>query len=272
MRNVNFRTVLIYLLTILVTAIFVFPLLWLFLTSFKTRVEILAIPPKFIFKPSLGYYSFVLHSPFMTGFKNSIIIAVASSVFSVILGTLTAYGLSRYPIRLSENLLFWMLSLRMLPVIAIIVPMYMIFRALGLLDTHIALILIYSIFNISFTVWLMKGMFDEVPRDLEESGMLDGYSPFEVFSKVSLPLVSAGIATTAVFCLIQTLNEFMLALILTNRVAVTAPVALSGFHAFFGIDWGNITAAATIFLSPVIIFTIFVRKYLIRGLSFGGMK
>ena len=270
--GIPLKNILIYALIVVATLVFLFPIFWLLLTTFKVRVDVFAIPPKFIFHPTLDNYKMVLHSPFMKYFANSLIIAVVSTTFSVVLGTLTAYGFSRYPVRRSDNLLFWILSLRMLPVIAVVVPFYILFRTLNLLDTHLALVLIYGIFNVAFTVWLMKGMFDEVPRELEEAAMMDGYSPLHVFLQVSLPQVWAGVATTAVFCLIQSLNEFLIALILTNQTAVTAPVGLAKFQSFFGIDWGQITAASSIFVMPILIFTIFVRNYLIRGLSFGRMK
>jgi multiple sugar transport system permease protein len=265
------RTI-ISVLMLLVTVIFTFPLIWLILTSFKFRIDIFAIPPT-ILTYTLENYAFVFGSPWMRNFYNSIIVAVISMVFSLVVGTLTAYGFSKYPIRRSENVLFWILSLRMLPVIAILVPFYLVFKTVKLLDTYLALIMIYSIFNIAFTIWLMKDMFDQVPKEIEEAAMLDGYKPWEIFLEISLPQVYAGLATTAIFCLIQTFNEFFIALILTNQVALTAPVGLmSKFSSFFGIEWGQITAAATVFLAPIIVFTVFVRNYLVQGLSFGQMK
>jgi multiple sugar transport system permease protein len=258
--------------TILITLIFAFPLFWVVISSFKTRLDLFAIPPKWFFTPTWENYRGILASDFIRQFFNSLLIAVVSTIISIILGSLTAYGFSRHSIRGSDFLLFWILSLRMLPVIAVVVPFYLLFRALGLLDTHIALILVYCIFNISFSVWVLKGFFDEIPLELEEAAMLDGYSPPQVFFRVSLPLARAGLATTAIFCLIQSLNEFLVALALTARAAETAPVGLAKLQTFLGTDWGRISAAATIFMLPVVIFTILVRNELIRGMSFGRMK
>jgi len=258
--------------TILITLVFFFPLFWVVLSSFKTRLDLFAIPPKWLFIPTLENYRGILASDFVQQFLNSLIIAVVSTLISITLGSLTAYGFSRYSIRNSDFILFWILSLRMLPVIAVVVPFYLVFRALHLLDTHVALILVYCIFNISFSVWVLKGFFDEIPLELEEAAMLDGYSPPQVFFRVSLPLARAGLATTAIFCLIQSLNEFLVALALTARVAETAPVGLAKLQTFLGTDWGRISAAATIFMLPVVIFTILVRNELIRGMSFGRMK
>ncbi len=258
--------------TILITLVFAFPLFWVVISSFKTRLDLFAIPPKWLFTPTLENYQGILASDFVHQFLNSLIIALASTTISIILGSLTAYGFSRYSIRGSDFLLFWILSLRMLPVIAVVVPFYLLFRTLGLLDTHIALVLVYCIFNISFSVWVLKGFFDEIPLEFEEAAMLDGYSPPQVFFRVSLPLARAGLATTAIFCLIQSLNEFLVALALTARAAETAPVGLAKLQTFLGTDWGRISAAATIFMLPVVIFTILVRNELIRGMSFGRMK
>lgn len=256
---------------ILVTIVFAFPLYWLFSTSLKTRVQIFTLPPKFIFIPTLENYIQVVNSWFMGNLLNSFLVAASSTVFSIAIGSLAAYGFSRRPLKGSDNILFWILSLRMLPPIALVLPLYVLFRALHLLDTHLALILIYSIFNISFTVWFMKGFFDEIPRDVEESAMLDGYRPLQVFYKVALPLVRPGLIATAIFCLIQTLIEFLIALILTNRIAVTATVGMAKFQVL-GVEWGQITAAAAIFMFPIIVFTVLVRNQLIRGMALGWLR
>ena len=262
----------LFIFVVLVTLVFFLPLAWVVLSSFKTRLDLFAIPPKWIFAPTLENYLGILESDFKQQFINSLLIAVISTVFSVTLGSLTAYGFSRYPLRNSNFVLFWILSLRMLPIIAVVVPFFLLFQALGLLDSHLALILAYSIFNISFSIWVLKGFFDEIPREIEEAAMLEGYSPFEVFFRVSLPLARSGLAASAMFCLIQSLNEFLLALALTTRVAETAPVGLAKLQTFLGTDWGRISAAATLFMLPVIIFTVLVRHELIRGMSFGQLK
>jgi|UniRef100_A0A7V3YHI3 multiple sugar transport system permease protein len=255
-----------------ITLAFMFPLVWVVLASLKTRLEIFVLPPKWVFLPTLQNYRDILHSDFMYQLKNSLLVAAISTGVSLVFGSLTAYGFSRYPIRGSDNVLFWILSLRMLPPIAVVIPFYLLFRSLGLLDTTLALVLVYCIFNISFSIWVLKGFFDEIPIELEEAAKLDGYSPAQVFFRVSLPLVRPGLATTAIFCLIQSLNEFLVALTLTTRKAVTAPVGLAKLQTFLGTDWGRISAAAVIFMIPVVVFTVFVRNELIRGMSFGRMR
>ncbi|HKZ82974.1 MAG TPA: carbohydrate ABC transporter permease [Anaerolineae bacterium] len=261
-----------YLPVLAVTCSFAGPFLWMLMTTLKTRVDTFAVPPKFIFEPTVANYEAVLNSEFMRSLGNSVIVALISTVFSITLGTLTAYGFSRYKFRRSDNVLFWILSLRMLPAVAVMVPFFLIFTSLKLLDTHTALIIVYSVFNISFAVWLLKGFFDEIPIELEEAAMVDGYGPWHVFRKVSLPMVVPGIATTAVFCLIQSMNEFLLAFVLTTRNATTGPVALSKFQSAVGVNWGEISAAAAMLVIPIAIFTIIVRNQLIRGMSFGRLR
>jgi ABC-type glycerol-3-phosphate transport system permease component len=211
-------------------------------------------------------------SEFLRFIFNSIVISLATTVFSIIMACLTAYGFSRFPPRRSDNILFWILSLRMLPPVAVIVPYFFMFQAFGMLDKHLTLILVYSVFNISFGVWLLKGFFDEISPELEEAAMMDGYGPWAVFRKVALPLVVPGIATVAVFNIIQSTNEFLLAFVLTQNVATTGPVALTKFLPPTGIDWGGISAAATLLVAPVVVFTILVRNQLIRGMSFGQLR
>ena len=261
-----------YLPVLLILAFFTFPLIWIVMTALKPPIDVFAYPPKFVFTPTLDNYRRVLESDYMGSLANSVIIALTSAVFSVVLGTLTAYGFSRYPMRGKDNLFFWILSLRMLPVIAVIVPYFLLFQRIGLTDTLLAMILVYSVFNISFTVWLLKGFFDEVPREMEEAAKMDGYGPWGVFTRVALPLVIPGIATAMVFNVVQSINEFLLAFVLTQRKATTAPIALLNFLTPMGLDWGGISAAASMLVVPVIILAILVRKHLIRGMSFGQLE
>ena len=273
MNNRRGRRAWLWYLPIVVVALsFAAPFLWILLTTLKTRVDTFAVPPKFIFEPTLANYTAVFDSDFMRSLGNSVLVAALSTTFSIMLGCLTAYGFSRYRFKRSDNVLFWILSLRMLPPVAVMVPFFLIFTALKQLDTQLALIAVYSIFNISFAVWLLKGFFDEIPIELEEAAVMDGYGPWDVFRKVSLPMIVPGIATTAVFCLIQSVNEFLLAFVLTTRAATTGPVALAKFQSAVGVNWGEISAAASLLVLPIIIFTVLVRNQLIRGMSFGRLR
>ncbi|HYP61422.1 MAG TPA: carbohydrate ABC transporter permease [Thermomicrobiales bacterium] len=261
-----------YLPALVITIIFAFPLYWILLTSVKPRALIQDYPPRFRFSPVWDNYRLVFESPYLDAIRNSVIIAVGSAVLSVALATLTAYGLSRYAFRSKDNLLFWILSLRMLPAIAVIIPYSRMVRWVNLEDTHLAMIMIYAVFNISFSVWLLKGFFDEIPRELEEAAIMDGYGPWAVFGRVALPLVIPGVATALVFSMILSLNEFMLAFVLTRTSAVTAPVALTNvFITTLGVNYGGISAAAMVLVAPVALFAILVRRHLIRGMSFGQL-
>jgi multiple sugar transport system permease protein len=271
----SIKRVLLFLAIVLVGMIFLFPLLWIVLSSLKTRVQNFALPPLVIFEPTFENYVGLIQTnnpAFVADFRNSLIIAISSTVISLVLGTMAAYGFSRYRIKGGNFALGWILSLRFFPVVAMAIPIYVLFRILGLLDTHIALIAVYCIFNISFAVWFLKGFFDEIPKSIEEAARLDGYSPLKVFLRVSVPMVWPGILTTSIFCLIQSLNEFLIALSLTARQAETAPVALAKLQTAIGPDWGKMSAAATMLMLPVLIFTILVRNQLIRGMSFGRLK
>lgn len=266
------KNVLVYVLLLILMFVFIFPIFWIFLTSFKHRVDTFAIPPKWIFDATLENYKWVFSSDFLRTLGNSFLIGLASTAISLALGCLSAYGFSRYRIKGGDFLFFWVLSLRMLPAIAVAVPFFIFFNFLKLLDNHIALIMVYIIFNVSFAVWMLKGFFDEIPRELEEAAMMDGYSLIQVFFKVDIPLVKSGIFATTMFCLIQSLNEFLIAVSLTVKQAETAPVGIAGLQTFTGADWGKMSAGGFVFIIPVIVFTIFIRNYLIRGMSFGRMK
>jgi len=261
-----------YLPVIAITVAFAFPLFWIVLTSLKPPLLVQEYPPKFWFDPTLDNYRQVFDSDYPDALKNSLIVAVGSAILSVAAATMTAYGLSRHNFRAKDNLLFWILSLRMLPAIAVIIPFSRMVRWFNLEDTYIALILVYAIFNISFSVWLLKGFFDEIPKEMEEAARMDGYGPWKVFLKVAVPLVIPGIAVALVFSIIQSINEFLLAFVLTQREAVTAPVALTNvFITTFGVNWGGLSAGAIVLVAPVVVFAILVRNHLIRGMSFGQL-
>ena len=205
---------------------------------------------------------------------NSIIIGGGSTILAVGLGTLAAYAFSRFDVAGKDDLLFFILSTRMLPPVVVVIPIYLMYSALGLRDTHFGLILLYTTFNVSFAVWLMKGFIDEIPKEYEDAALVDGYSRFQTFVKVILPQSVTGIAATAVFCLITAWNEFAFALVLTEvgGRAVTAPPSITSATGSAGMDWGKIAAATFVFLLPVAVFTFLMRGHLLRGVTFGAVK
>ncbi|WP_225026323.1 carbohydrate ABC transporter permease [Xinfangfangia pollutisoli] len=288
------------------TLITLLPLLWIISTGFKSGPDSISYPPKVVFEPSLeGYVNLfttrtrlgaeafaalpppetwydrivrqsgmVIAGPSRFGerFLNSVIIGFGSTALSIFLGTLAAYGFSRFKVPLKDDLLFFILSTRMMPPIAVAIPIYLMYRQLGLSDTHLGMILLYTAVNISLAVWLLKGFIDEIPREYEEAALIDGYTRFQAFRKVVLPQAATGIASTAIFCLIFAWNEYAFAVLLTSGKAQTAPPFIPTIIGVGGQDWPAVAAGATIFLLPVMIFTILLRKHLLRGITFGAVR
>jgi multiple sugar transport system permease protein len=253
------------------------PVYWLITISFKHEVDQFAVPPKwFRFSPTLEHYrdAFVARS-FGQYLLNSLLVAVASTVCALVIGTLAAYALARFrlPAQLDRKLALWILSTRMFPAIVTAVPLFLVMRDLRLVNTRLSLVIVYTTFNLPFVVWMMRGFFAEIPRDLEEAAMVDGDSRLGALRRVVLPLVTPGLAATAVFCLIVSWNEFLFALVLTQTdEAMTLPVGIAGRVTQYGIKWGAMSAAAVVAMIPILAFALAIQKYLVRGLSLGAVK
>ena len=261
------------------------PVVYLVITAFKVPADTAALPPRFIPGASAPEDSFVFRFTLQNFGRilsdaqtllylfNSVFIAVCSTALSVAVGSLAGYGFSRFPFRGSRDALFFVLSTRMLPPLAVAVPISFMYSRLGLLDTRFGLILLYTCFNLSFTTWMMKAFIDEIPRAYEEAAMLDGHSRLEALRRVVLPQAAPGIAATAVFSLISAWNEYAFALTLTSTDAVTMPVRI---HAIIGdsgtVPWGPLAAASLLFLLPIVFFGLMMRKHLVRGATFGAVK
>ncbi|MCF3640432.1 carbohydrate ABC transporter permease [Rhizobium sp. TRM95111] len=211
-------------------------------------------------------------SGYQNRFMNSLIVAITSTVLAVGMGTFTAYGFSRFKVKGEADLLFFILSTRMLPPVVVAIPMFLMYRVVGLNDTHWGLIILYTAFNLSFSVWLMKGFIDEIPKEYEEAALVDGYTRMEAFFKIVIPEAATGIAATAVFCFITAWNEYAFALIMTNRRAQTAPPFIPSQVGSGLPDWTVIAAGTFLFLLPVAIFTFLLRNHLLRGMSFGAIR
>lgn len=205
-------------------------------------------------------------------FKNSLIVSIVSTVLAVSMGTLTAYGFSRFKVKGEDDWLFFILSTRMLPPVVVAIPMFLMYRVVGLNDTHMGLIILYTAFNLSFAVWIMKGFIDEIPKEYEEAALVDGYTRMQAFFKVVVPEALTGMAATAVFCFITAWNEYAFALIMTNRNAQTAPPYIPSQVGSGLPDWTVIAAGTLLFLIPVAIFTFLLRNHLLRGMSFGAIR
>ena len=282
------------------------PLLWIFLTSFKTSADAVAYPPKVFSQPSLEGYcnlfnissrqtpEFMASLPPPEGYcarvarergmviagpsktpgrlMNSLVIGFGSTFLAVFLGTLAAYALSRFRVPIKDDLLFFILSTRFMPPIAVAIPIYLMFRQLGLLDSYVGMILLYTAVNVSLAVWLLKGFIDEIPREYEEAALVDGYTRLQAFVKTVLPQATTGIAATAVFCLIFSWNEYAFAVLLTSGNAQTMPPFIPFIIGEGGQDWPAVAAATTLFVIPILVFTVLLRKQLLRGITFGAVR
>ncbi|MHB8088646.1 MAG: carbohydrate ABC transporter permease [Anaerolineaceae bacterium] len=277
-RDSTLKKVLSWAGLILLLIIFLFPLYWLAATALKDRMQIMAIPPQFNFTPTLQNFKDIFFSSsgsdtnFGFFFRMSIIISALATFFSVLFGTLAAYSLSRFKVAGKDDLMFFILTTRMLPAVATLVPIFLMYRNLHLSDTIHGMVLLYTMFNLGFTVWMMKSFIDEIPVEYEEAALVDGYSRWEAFIRVVLPQSITGIAASAVFSLIASWNEFVYGSILTTRYARTIPPAMSVRVGSEGYEWGRIAATAFLYVLPVLAFTFLVRKSLLRGLTFGAIK
>ena len=256
--------------------VMLFPVLWMFETALKETKDIYAVPAKvFSFSPTLEHFKnvFSSDSPVFKGFVNSVIVATASTIIATVLGVPAAWAYSRFTLKAKKDQLFFILSTRFMPPVVVVIPVFLMFRDLALLDTRLGLILVYAAFNLPFTIWMMKGFIDEVPAEYEEAAMLDGFSRFEAFWRVTMPLLIPGIAATAVFALIFSWNEFVFSIFLiTDPDSRTAPAAIAGLIGGTTIDWGLVAASAMIFAIPVLVFAFLVRKHLVAGVTLGAVR
>jgi multiple sugar transport system permease protein len=296
-------------LAVIAALIGLIPVFWMGSTAFKSRADAIAVPPKVFFSPTLeGFVNLLTDrsvlsrirlrrmqesgealawydrialengqritgpSPYVSRLRNSLIIAGASTLLAVALGLLAAYSFSRFKVPGESDLLFFILSTRMLPAVVVTIPIFIMFRELGLHDTHLGLILLYTVFNLSLTVWLLKGFLDEIPREYEDAAMVDGYTRLQALRKVVLPQAVTGIAATTVFSFIFAWNEYAFALMLTTDRARTAPPSIPTILGRGGIEWSAIAAGTLGFLIPVVIVTFLLRQYLLRGVTFGAIR
>jgi multiple sugar transport system permease protein len=297
------------ILTVIIAILVLIPVFWMAATAFKSRADAVAAPPKVFFQPSmegfiglltqrrqvtvaqgldelkkdpdLKWYERVMlnkgqqivgTSEYVGYLKNSAITAGTSTILSVVFGLFAAYAFSRFPVAGKGDLLFFILSTRMMPPVVVTIPIFLLYRQLGLYDTTIGLIILYTVFNLSFSVWLLKGFIDEIPREYEEAALVDGYSRLQAFFKIVLPQTVTGLAATTVFCLIFAWNEYAFAVMLTAQNARTAPPSIPSVLGTGGIEWAQIAAGAMGFLIPVGIVTFALRNYLLRGVTFGAVR
>ncbi|MBD8079852.1 carbohydrate ABC transporter permease [Cellulosimicrobium arenosum] len=267
------------LLTVVAVAM-LFPVLWMLETSIKEGQDIYAVPAKlFGFDVTLDHYKDVFVAPgggrsdLSVALLNSVVVAGSSTVLATLLGVPAGWAYSRFTLKGEKDQLFFILSTRFMPPVVVVIPIFLMYRSLGLIDTQLGLILIYTAFNVPFTIWMMKGFVDEVPSEYEDAAMLDGYTRLQAFWRFTLPLLVPGIAATAVFALIFSWNEFVYAIFLTSSQEVrTAPPAIAGLIGGSTVDWGLVAASAVVFALPVLVFAYMVRKHLVAGVTLGAVR
>lgn len=257
----------LYLLFVLV------PLYWMFITSIKPSDDYLAVPPVwFPGEPTLVHYTAALFAyRGLDGLINSLIISISATILSAFFGTPMAYSLARFNTG-GQHLSFWVLSQRFLPPVAIILPIFLIYRELGLHDTHFGLVIVYTVFTLPVTVWMMYAYFRGMPRSMEDAALVDGWTRWQAFLRVAVPLSAPGIVAAAVFAFITCWTEFFFALILTSRSAFTLPTVFRAFLGFQGAQYGEAAALAMVSLIPSIALGVLAQRHLVRGLTLGAVR
>jgi multiple sugar transport system permease protein len=271
------KSILKYLILAAIILVVLFPIYWMVVTSFKTRLELTSSPPTLF--PQIftweNYRNAFVGREFPKYMLNSVIVVTGSTAVALVIGALAGYSLARFPMspRFKQNISFWILSTRMIPPIVTIIPIFLIFKNLHLLNTYLGLGLVYTGFALPFAVWMMRAFIQEVPVDLEEAALVDGDTRISAFFRIVLPLAAPGLAATAVFSIIVLWNEFLFALILTTTAkTITLPVGIAGLVSQYELLWGEMGAAGTVAIIPILIFSLSVQRYLVRGLTLGAIK
>lgn len=271
-RNSPLRTARIILTWVIVIGSLL-PLLWLLSTSLKTASDAFASPPLFIFTPTFENFTGVLEQgDFLSAYRNSIIVVVATTILSLLFGITAGYTIARTRGKVTGAMGTWIILVRMAPAMGFALPFFLMFRFFGMLDTYPALVLVYMTITLPFVTWIMAGYFRSIPVELEEAARMDGCTRVQALFRVVVPSSWPGIATCAIFSFIMSWNEFFYPLVLAGRHTSTAPVALQGFISSTGVNWGQLSAASILVLLPVLVFTIFTQKGLVRGLTAGAIK
>jgi multiple sugar transport system permease protein len=252
-----------------------FPILLVVISSFKDVREIFAVPPTFIFTPTLDSYRRLgqVWPAFYPNMLNSLIITTGATLLTIVVTSMAGYVYARFSSRLLTGSAFFMIFVRMMPPIIITLPLFPVVNLLGLSDTHLLLIVLYSTFFVSLGTWIMKAFIEQIPRELEEAAIVDGANLFQTLVRVILPLAAQGIVASSIFVLVFSWNEFIFALIFTTRNAKTAPLIIAEMLSTAdGVEWGILFAAATIQLVPVLVFVVAVQRYVVAGLQAGAVK
>ncbi len=261
-----------YALIIIILLWILVPIFWMILTALKSQSAMYTLPPKWIFKPTLSNFKHTWEMGISKYLWNSLIASSSAVAIATLLGSLAGYSLTRGKIPRRNDIAFWVLTTRMAPIIAVLLPLYIIFRNLHLLNTLLGLVVAYTTFDLPLAVWIMASFFKTIPRELEEAALIDGCGKLSSFLRISLPLSAPGLVATAVLCFIFAWNDYAFAVILTTSDTQTLPVFAARLITHRGIQWGIIFSMGTMIFIPVLIAGWMIRKYLVRGLTMGAIK
>jgi len=259
-----------YILLLLLFFPFFFVFAWMIEGAFKTQVQNTAIPPMFVFEPTLKNFETVFQkNPMWDFLRNSTFVGAGSTVLALVFGLPAAYTIARYK---QQRLAVVILVARIMPGISFLVPWFIMFSKVNMIGTYYALILSHLLITLPMTIWLMIGFFEDIPKELDEAALIDGCSHVQAFFKISVPLTKPGIAASAILSFIFSWNNFLFSLVLANQATRPLPVAVFSFISYTQIDWGGLNAAATIVTLPVLVMILFVQKHMVRGLTLGSVK
>ncbi len=253
-------------------ALVLFPVFWMVTIMLKPEVVMFERPTAWLFMPTLDHFDYVISAGFVHNLITSIIVATGSTLLVVLLGTPAAYAFARFEMWRRDDLFLFILATRMAPPVCLVIPFYLIFARVGLLDTHIGLITAYLTFNLSFYVWVLRSFCRDLPVELEESAMVEGYSRIQILVRITLPLLRPGIVATAVLCFIFAWNEFLFAFMLGGSDVKTLPVAIPTLITAQGVKWGEMAIVGIVALVPVIVAVFALQKHIVRGLTMGAVK
>jgi multiple sugar transport system permease protein len=262
-----------YALLIVILLWTLVPVGWMLISSFKSLTDVLSPTPLLMFKPTLVNYASLVSggNNVLTYFRSSVIAAGVSTIIATTLGCLAGYGLARGNFRAKKHLAFWIISTRMAPIAAVILPLFIGFTFLHLINTVWGLVVAYLSFNLPFAIWIMNAFFEDLPPGIEEAARVDGATNFQTFWRIALPMTAPGIVTTAILCLVFSWNDYAFAVTFAGPGSQTLPVAASQLITQTGVDWGQLTAIGTVVALPMVLVGLAVRRYLVRGLTLGAV-
>jgi multiple sugar transport system permease protein len=262
-----------YALLIVILLWTLVPVLWMLISSFKSLTDVLSPTPLLVFKPTLVNYTSLVSggNNVLTYFRSSVLAAGISTIIATTLGCLAGYGLARGNFRAKKHLAFWIISTRMAPIAAVILPLFIGFTFLHLINTVWGLVVAYLSFNLPFAIWIMNAFFEDLPAGIEEAARVDGATNFQTFWRIALPMTAPGIVTTAILCLVFSWNDYAFAVTFAGPGSQTLPVAASQLITQTGVDWAQLTAIGTVVALPMVLVGLAVRRYLVRGLTLGAV-